>query len=262
MKLKKILCVAVSAALAIGALTACGKKASDPEAAKETSGLSSTAVNPDATPYVTDEVASEFMAKGTNITSNPDGGVTVAVEAREGEKRHEFETEDLGFVDTKSGALLKIGMSIDEIESIIGQPRELDGSYRTYDGIVIEYNDNSKAIKLILSNGNMRETDSPTRYVSPRGIKLTSSLDEFKSVYGDEYIDGSETAQEQSAMNGSTRAIRYYAQDGDKYSYIGVSTSKDTTPENDSDLIMQMFLFEPGTNTVSAMTVQTGESRP
>lgn len=261
MKLKKIFCVAVSAALAVSALTACGNKASDPKKADSTA-TPSTIVNPDATPYAAAEVPSQFMAKSDNITVKDSGGVDVAVDKREGEARHDFDTEDLGFVDTMSGALLKIGMSIDEVESIIGQPREIDGEYRTYDGIVFQYNNDSKVIKIIVSVGNIEQTDSPTRYVSPRGIKLSSTLDDFKSTYGDEYIDGSEAAKEASAMNGSTRAIRYYAKNGDKYSYIGESTSKDTTPENDSDLIMQMFLFETGTNNVSAMTVQTGESRP
>lgn len=262
MKFKRIFCVAVSVALAVSALTACGKKASDPKEAANTGETPSKVVNPDASPYAAKEVPSQFMAKSDNITAKDNGGVDVAVDRREGEARHSFDTEDLGFVDTMSGALLKIGMSIDEIESIIGQPREIDGEYRIYDGIVFQYNNDSKVIKIIVSAGNIAETDSPTRYVSPRGIKLSSTLNDFKSTYGDEYIDGSETAQEASAMNGSTRAIRYYAKNGDKYNYIGESTSKDTTPENVSDLIMQTFLFETGTNNVSAMTVQTGESRP
>lgn len=261
MNMKKFLCVTLSAALAVGIFASCGKKASEAGSIKDNN--TSTVADPDATAYIPAEVPSKFKASSGNITEKSDGGVEVALDAREGEERHNFESEDLGFVDTETGALLKIGMSSDEIESLIGQPRTIDVDYRIYDSIIIQYSDDMKAIKLIVAMGNMEENDNPTRFVSPRGIRLSSSLDEFKSVYGDEYFEGSaDTAESGSgAMNGATRAIRYYSQNGSSYTYLGQSYTKDNKPENDSDLIMQTFLFETGTNNVSVMTVQTGESK-
>lgn len=261
MNMKKLLCVTLSGALTIGILASCGQKASDSDEIKENTSQSESVSDPDATAYIPDEVPSKFKATNDNITDKTEGGVEVAVDARDGEERYNFESEDLGFVDTRSGALLKIGMSSDEIESLIGSPRVIDLDYRIYDSIVIQYNDDMKAIKLIVASGNMEGNDDPTRFVSPRGIKISSSLDEFKSVYGDEYFESNiDTDDDTSSMNGSTRAIRYYSQDGDTYTYLGQSYTKDNKPENDSDLIMQTFLFEPGTNNVSVITVQTGES--
>ena len=40
----------------------------------------------------------------------------MSVAPREGDERYKFENDDLGFVDTESGALLKIGMSSEDVE--------------------------------------------------------------------------------------------------------------------------------------------------
>ena len=258
MNMKKVLCVTLSAILAAGVFASCGNKAADSDEMTTQQNVAS----PDATPYIPEEVPSKFKASSANITENTEGGVTVALEERAAEERYNFENEDLGFVDTESGALIKIGMSADEIESLIGQPRVIDVEYRVYNSIVVQYDNDMKAVKLIVAMGNMEQNDNPQRFVSPRGIKLSSSLDEFKSVYGDEYFEGTDTADSNSsdAMNGATRAIRYYSKDNDNYTYIGQSYTNETKPENDSDLIMQTFLFEAGTNNITVITIQTGEA--
>lgn len=262
MKLKKILCFTISAAICLSVLASCGKKADTDSNNSVNSNNVGEVADPDATPYIAQEIPSKFKASSKNITKAADGGVEVSIDAREGSERYNFETEDLGFVDTLSGAQLSLGMSADEIESLIGKPRVIDLDYRIYNGIVVQYNNNMNAIKLIVAAGNMEEDDNPIRFVSPRGIKLSSSFDDFINVYGDEYY-GSEISSEENDvnMNGSTRAIRYYAKDGNSYTYLGQSYNKDNKPKNDSDLIMQTFLFEPGTNVVTAVTVQTGEAK-
>lgn len=269
-RFKKLICFAAAVCLSASALTACGSKTSQDTDQNNTASTQNNTTqetqqfNPDATPYAAKEIPNEFKAAGKNIKAGENGAVVVALKEMEDEERHEFLDEDLGFVDTMSGALLRIGMTAEEIENIIGTPRSIDIDARIYDGLVVQFDEDGKAIKLVVTEGYVLDTDNPKRYVSPRGISLGSSLDDFKSVYGDEYKAGgnTENAEGSAAMNGSTRAIRYYAKNGNSFSYIGESTSKDTRPENDADLISQMFLFSAGENTVSAMTVQTGESKP
>lgn len=262
MKLKKFLCFTISAVLCLSILASCGKNADTDSGNSVNNNNVGEIADPDATPYIAQEIPSKFKASGKNITESADGGVEVGIDAREGSERYNFENEDLGFVDTLSGAQLNIGMSADEIESLIGKPRVIDLDYRVYNGIVIQYNNDMNAIKLIVAEGNMEQDDNPVRFVSPRGIKLSSSFDDFISVYGDEYYAAEMSSEENDvSMNGSTRAIRYYAKDGNSYTYLGQSYNKDNKPESDSDLIMQTFLFEPGTNVITAITVQTGESK-
>lgn len=240
--------------LCVTMLASCGSN-------KNNTTNTSSVADAEATPYIPEEVPSKFKASLDNIEKT-ENGVTVSLDKREGDDRYSFENEDLGFVDTKSGALLKLGMTSDEIESLIGKPKSIDLEYRVYDGIVIEYNNDMETVKLIVASGNMKDDDESQRFVTPRGLTLMSSFDDFTNVYGDEYYPADTSdGGENSGMNGATRAVRYYAKDGSSYSYIGQGYTKDTKPEDDKNLISQMFIFEPGSNSVSAITVQTGEAK-
>lgn len=263
--MKKILCVVLSLSLSVIVLASCGKKAAEPSAANTATNnptQNALTAEPNSTPFIAKNVPKEFKASGGNITERENGGVEVAVEERKGDDRHVFESEDLGFVDSESGALIRIGMTVDEIENLIGLPKVVDGqNYRVYDGIIIKFDEQGNSVKLIVAMGNMNEDENITRYVTPRGIKLSSSLEQFKNVYGDEYQDGTETDSETISGAGATMAIRYYAQDGNNYKYLGQSYSKDNKPENDSDLIWQTFLFDTATKNVSAIAVENGAAK-
>lgn len=260
--MKKILCFACAATLAVTVLTACGNQASEGGGVKD-SALSTeenvATMVPNSTPYVPAEVPSKFKASGSNIKQGDDGYV-VDLEERQGEERYDFESEDLGFVDTKTGAIISIGMTADDIEDIIGSPRTVDREkYRKYDGIIIKYDDDQKASQIIVAAGNMDGDDDPHRYVSPRGVKLNTTLDSFKTVYGDEYTSPKEAAEgDDSIKSTASMAVRYYAKNGNDFEYLGGSYNNNNKPENDEDLIMQTFMFSLETDNISVMSIQAG----
>ncbi len=262
-KTKKLICAILAAAMAMSVFTACGKKATDPTelTEKETAAPEHMEVQePDSEPFEPEEIPSEFAAQGSNITANESGGVDVAIETRSGDDSYTFEDEDLGFVDTTTGAMIKIGMSADEVESLIGLPRVIDTQYiRYYSGIVIRYDENYNVDQLVVATGNMEEGDDPSRFVTPRGLKLNATLDEFISIYGDDYSEPEQAAEgDETIKSSATVALRYYAKDGDSFNYLGSTYSAADVPENDSDLITQSFLFSTETQTVSVITIKSG----
>lgn len=263
--MKKILSIALALSLSVAVLASCGKKPSEPSStntdnsATSNPSINSTTSEPNATPFVAKDIPKEYKADGKNVKEKEDGGVEVELEERKGDDSHVFEVEDLGFIDTESGALIKMGMTVDEIENLIGKPRVVDGkNYRIYDGIVIKYDNEGSSVKFIVAMGNMNEDENVTRYSTPRGINLSSTLDQFKSVYGDEYQEGSESNSETINGAGATMAMRYFAKDGSSYKYLGQSYSKEDKPENDADLIWQTFLFDTANNNVSAISIENG----
>ena len=263
-KSKKLMCIALSALLA-SVFTGCGKKASEPDDLVENNISQadrdhSDTLDPESTPFVAESVPQEFAAEGDNITTAEGGGVDVAVDVRNGDERYEFEEEDLGFIDTASGAVIKIGMTIDEIESLIGVPRSIDSQRnRFYSGIAIQYDDNMTATRLVVAGGNMEGSDNPVRFVTPRGIRLGDSIDAFMSVYGDDYNDPAKAAEGDDTVNMSaTMAVRYYKQEGSSFTYAGSSYSGDQVPANDSSRITQTFIFSPETGGVSVISLERG----
>ncbi len=266
-KSKKLMCLALSALLAAGIFAGCGKKATDSGGLAENSGISkkdeehSETVGTAATPFAAETVPDEFRAEGDNITARGDGGVDVSVDVREGDDRYELDDEDLGFVDTMSGALIRIGMSIDEIESLIGPPKTIDSQRnRFYSGIAIQYDQDMNASRIVAASGNMEGSDDPERFVTPRGIKLGSTMDEFVSVYGDDYNDAQKSAEGNTGVDASvTRALRYYTQNGDDFDYVGSSLVGDGAPQVDpANLVTQMFIFSPETGNISVITIEKG----
>ena len=70
--------------------------------------------------------SSQFKANGSNITEKRKAEAFLCLLLqREGDERYNFENDDLGFVDTESGALLKIGMSSEDVEKLIGAQEQL-----------------------------------------------------------------------------------------------------------------------------------------
>jgi len=105
---------------------------------------------------------------------------------------------------TLRAELAEIGMSSEDVEKLIGAPRTVDrDGFRIYSGIVIKYDDNGNASQMIVAAGNMEGDDNPNRFVSPRGVKLSTTLDEFKSVYGDEYNEPSQAAEGDESIKSS-----------------------------------------------------------
>ena len=253
-KSKKLICIALSALLAAGIFAGCGKKATNSGGLTENTAERPES-NPDATPYAAESVPHQFEAEGDNIKPAEGGGVDVAVEPREGDDQYDFDDEDLGFVDTMSGALISVGMSMGDIESLIGGPKTVDSQgNRFYSGIAIQYDSNNKASRLVVAAGNMEGSDDPERFVTPHGVKLGSSLDEFISVYGDDYNKPEDENNDVSI----TRAARYYKQDGDDFTYVGSDFSGDQVPPNDSTRVTQTFLFAPETGAVSVISIERG----
>ncbi len=257
-KTKKLLCIGLSAMLAAGIFSGCGKKATDSGKLNENNTSQSESghddtVGPDSTPYAAQSVPHQFEAEGDNVTKREDGGVDVAVDARDGDDRYEFEDEDLGFVDTMSGALISIGMSIDDVESLIGEPRYIDGQdNRFYSGIAVKYDDDMNVERLVVAAGNMEQSDNPERFVTPRGIKLGASEDEFASVYGDQYND----PQDGDENSNTSRAVRYYTTDGDGYKYAGNDFT--ALSGDNSSTVTQSFMFSPETGGLSVISLQKG----
>ncbi len=257
-KTKKLICIGLSALLAAGIFSGCGKKASDSgdlteNNTSQSEGEHRDTLEPGATPYVAQSVPHQFEAEGDNVTKRGDGGVDVAVDARDGDDRYEFDDEDLGFVDTMSGAVITIGMSIDDVESLIGEPRYIDGQdNRFYSGIAVKYDGDMNVSRLVVASGNMEQGDSPERFVTPRGIKLGASVEEFASVYGDQYNNPEEGGEDISV----TRAVRYYTQSGDGFAYAG--NDFNTLTGDKSSVITQSFIFSPETGGLSVISLQKG----
>ena len=264
-KSKKLMCIALSALLAAGIFTGCGKKATEPDSLtenykSEADKEHSDTLDPEESPYVAESVPAEFTADGENITQSADGGVDVAIDVRNGDERYEFEAEDLGFVDTASGAVIKLGMTIDEIESLIGQPKSIDSQRnRFYSGIAIQYDENMVASRIVVASGNMEGYDNPQRFVTPRGIRLGDSIDDFVSVYGDDYNDPQSAEEGDESINMSaTMAVRYYTQDGDSFTYVGSDYTGEQGPANKSSRITQTFMFSSETREISVISLERG----
>ena len=264
-KSKKLICIGLSALLAASVFAGCGKQATDPGKLTEKDASEIEIDNNDtlgleATPYIAESVPQEYAAEGDNITPSENGGVDVAIDVRKGDERYEFEEEDLGFVDTASGAVIKIGMTIDEIESLIGVPRSIDSQgNRFYSGIAVQYDANMTATRLVVAGGNMETSDDPVRFVTPRGIRLGDSIDDFMSVYGDDYNDPAKAAEGDDTVSmAATMAVRYYKQEGSSFTYAGSSFNGDQVPANNSSRITQTFIFSPETGGVSVISLERG----
>lgn len=258
-KTKKLLCIGLSALLAAGIFSGCGKKATDSGKLNENNKTSQSDTGhddtsgPDSTPYAAQSVPHQFQAEGDNVTKREDGGVDVALEAREGDDRYEFENDDMCFVDTMSGAIISIGMSIDDVESLIGEPRYIDAQdNRFYSGIAVKYDDNMNVERLVVATGNMEQSDDPERFVTSRGIRLGATEDEFASAYGDQYND----PQDGELGGSASRAVRYYTPDGDGYKYAG--NDFNVLVGDNSSAITQSFIFSPETKGLSVISIERG----
>ena len=211
--------------------------------------------------FVPSEGPSKFKAKGSNIKENENGGVTVDVQERSGEDSHKFETEDLGFVDTLTGASIKLGMTADEVEGLLGAPRETDAqNYRVYSGLVVQYNNDNIAKKIIVASGNFIDGEDTSRFVTPRGLKISTSLDVFKKIYGEEFDESEKDENGEAKMSSALRAVRFYAKELTGYKYLGESYTKENKPKNPDDLLGQTFIFDPNTKEISVIMLADGNS--
>lgn len=258
-KIKKIVCVIASATLAASVFTACGNKsATNPTGAVDSgSSAADTATQAPASESTATvggvddsqvqthvEVKDEFKAEGDNITQNENGGVSVALEDLDEDAQKEYDTDDLGFVDTQTGGFITIGMSRADIEAIIGAPvsNQVDSSF--YDGIGVQYKDDV-ACTIAISTGQITEGMNAQRFVTSRGVGLGTSIDDFKKAYGDE------TGTVLSETTTTTLTSRIFQRDGDNFTYIGTEPGDATT-----DLYSQEFMLDSETNTVIGISIR------
>lgn len=204
-------------------------------------------------------------ATGENIVqqTTPEGETVydVQLDERNEETTHQYGEEDLGFVDTKTGQKIYLGMTAEQVEKVTGAATSsVQGGYQIYDGIVVQYSDENVAVSMIVAEGNIPNPESMERYVTARGVKLGMSVDDFKKTYGDE-IDLPETENteesEAGVTNSSITATRYILKDGKNLEYLGTNLNKENRPEDTSNLYLQDFMFNTENQTVTSIRVST-----
>lgn len=178
-------------------------------------------------------------------------------ERSEGQK-HSYAEDDLCFVDTLSGQKIVLGMTADEVESITGEPVRNDGSYKVYDGVIVQYKDD-KAVTFIVSGGEFKDS-SANRYKTTRGIGIGTSREDFGKAYGDEAIAGStETGEDGEVEKNPSMAKRYFKKDGDKIKYLGdilddkqkQEQKEAEKSDNGTEYYMQDFMFSDSDTVVT-----------
>lgn len=91
----------------------------------------------------------------------------------------ELTMEDLGIDDALSGAQVRLGMTREEIEGLLGEPDDERWGRDMYEGLQVFYRDNKAAGFIVDPSDN--ETN---RYRTPKGIGLGSPYRHILSQYG------------------------------------------------------------------------------
>ena len=227
------------AALSLSALSGCGKKAGTPEVVK-TEGEG---------------------APGELPSHNQQ--YEVKLEERSASQQHQYNDNDLCFVDAVSGKTIRLGMSQKEVEEISGAPLQKSTNHCVYDGLIVLYDSNQTAISLLVSDGVFGEDKKQsTRYTTNRGVKLGTPLADFQKAYGEEYNKVEPQKDDKGEIvKTPSNAVRYFSLDGDKSEYLGdgVLDAQQKAQYGDK-LYLQQFTFDPETETVMSMSIMKADS--
>ena len=225
MNVKRILFIALATMLSLSLLSGCGKKDTKQENASST---------------------------GSNLIqkSEPQEGDTsankhyeVQLDERDREEAYQYSKEDLSYIDTVTGGSVSIGMTIGEVDGIAGASMLDDTRYRIYDGLVVQFDDAGKAVALVVSGGLFINEAQSTRFVTPRGVSLYTSREDFAKAYGDISLDKADGA------------IRYFMIDGDKVEYLGEELTREQQTKYAGKIFMQEFMFDKETDKINSMRI-------
>ena len=143
---------------------------------------------------------------GKNIVPNTQSGseesgeqrnFTVELDERGEKAAYDYGIDDLSLIDTVTGERITLGMNIAEIERVTGSPEMVEPGYKTYDGVVVKYDKNNRAVSLIVSNGKFKD-GKETRYFTSRGVGIGTSAEDFKLAYGNSYTEKKEVVDEEA----------------------------------------------------------------
>lgn len=177
---------------------------------------------------------------------------TVELDERGGKAAYDYGMADLSLIDTMTGERITLGMSIDEIEKITGAPEMIEPGYKTYDGVVVKYDKNNRAVSLIVSAGKFKD-GKETRYFTSRGVGIGTSAEDFKKAYGDSYTEKKEVVDEATGevSTDAAKAIRYFELDDNEVEFLGTTAPKD----EDADYCIQDFMFSNTDGTVATIRI-------
>lgn len=225
MNVKRILFIVMAAILSLSLLSGCGKK----EGKKETA--SSTGSN----------VIQKSEPQEGDTSSNKN--YEVQLDERDEEEAYQYSKEDISYIDTVTGGSVSIGMTIEEVDAIAGASMLDDVHYRIYDGLIAQFDDAGKAVALVVSGGLFINEAQSTRFVTPRGVSLYTSRNDFAKAYGDISLKNADTA------------IRYFMIDGDKVEYLGEELTQGQQTKYAGKIFMQEFMFDQETDKINSMRV-------
>lgn len=205
-------------------------------------------------------------SQGTNIVkkSDPQEGDTsaeknfeVVLDERSQETMYQYGMDDLSFVDTVTGKSVSIGMTAEELEEITGEPSKIDNNYRIYDGLIVQYQEEGKAVALLISGGMFQSESQGTRFKTSRGVGLSTGFEDFVKAYGDLYNEGKTETDESGevVIKKLSNAIRYFMVDGKKVEYLGTELTEEHRQNYAGKLYMQDFMFDRETNQITMMRV-------
>jgi hypothetical protein len=97
-----------------------------------------------------------------------------------------FQASDLSFYKKNEKDIIRLGMSKQEVEDILGEPiRKIDFfNIYEYSGVKVHYNKNNIVNALMIDDN----TKHNKTYMSPRGIQYGDTVDSIVSKYGDQAI--------------------------------------------------------------------------
>lgn len=235
MTLKQAIAILTAALLSVTMLTGCGTK-------KTASSTGSNIIQ-----------KSEAQEGDTSDVKNYE----VQLDERDEDTMYQYGMDDLSFVDTVTGQRVTIGMSAEELEKVAGEPMTVDNNYRIYDGLIVQYNTENQAVALLISGGLFQSESQGTRFKTGRGVGLLTDRDDFVKAYGDLYNEGETETDENGdvVIKKLSNAVRYFAVDGKKVTYLGTELTGEMEQEYQGKLYMQDFMFDREANQVTTMRV-------
>ena len=95
-----------------------------------------------------------------------------------------FTKEDFALINTEKNATFTLGMTKEEVESVLGKEVEVvnEGVYKYSDCLIVTYRDGKVASMSIYSSVFGDNDISP--YMTPRGIKLKDTKEKVQKKYG------------------------------------------------------------------------------
>lgn len=239
MTLKQAIAILTAAVLSVTMLTGCGTP-------KTASSTGSNIIQ-----------KSEAQEGDTSDVKNYE----VQLDERDEDTMYQYGMDDLSFVDTVTGQRVTIGMSAEELEKVAGEPMTVDNNYRIYDGLIVQYNAENQAVALLISGGLFQSESQGTRFKTGRGVGLLTDRDDFVKAYGDLYNEGETETDENGdvVIKKLSNAVRYFAVDGKKVTYLGTELTEEMEQEYQGKLYMQDFMFDREANQVTTMRVINAE---